>query len=170
MTYYIWYICHMFMVHETDISCNAANKVFWRDQRYWLLCKETDLIRDWERLIVLFLTWQLTRGSQQCNGRHNSSYADKWNIKTTPYVVFYFQLADLLFITLCVPATAADYAFTSVWQFGERWSQCDPNYPSVLQKFRNCARDHVPRSSISSLFRRWGSKPSISMWLKASWA
>ena len=29
------------------------------------------------------------------------------------------QLADLLFITLCVPATAADYAFTSVWQFGE---------------------------------------------------
>jgi len=30
-------------------------------------------------------------------------------------------LADLLFITLCVPATAADYAFTSVWQFGEFW-------------------------------------------------
>ena len=28
------------------------------------------------------------------------------------------QLADLLFITLCVPFTAADYASTSVWTFG----------------------------------------------------
>ena len=32
------------------------------------------------------------------------------------------QGADLLFITLCVPATAADYALTSDWPFGEFWS------------------------------------------------
>ena len=35
------------------------------------------------------------------------------------------QLADLLFITLCVPFTAADYASTSVWTFGiwHHWHQ-----------------------------------------------
>ena len=32
-----------------------------------------------------------------------------------------FQLADLLFILLCVPFTATDYALTSVWPFGDLW-------------------------------------------------
>ena len=32
-----------------------------------------------------------------------------------------FQLSDLLFIVLCVPFTAADYALTSVWPFGDLW-------------------------------------------------
>ena len=32
-----------------------------------------------------------------------------------------FQLSDLLFILLCVPFTAADYALTSVWPFGDLW-------------------------------------------------
>ena len=32
-----------------------------------------------------------------------------------------FQLSDLLFILLCVPFTAADYALTSVWPFGSLW-------------------------------------------------
>ena len=31
------------------------------------------------------------------------------------------QLSDLLFILLCVPFTAADYALTSVWPFGDLW-------------------------------------------------
>ena len=32
-----------------------------------------------------------------------------------------FQMSDLLFIVLCVPFTAADYALTSVWPFGDLW-------------------------------------------------
>ena len=31
------------------------------------------------------------------------------------------QMSDLLFILLCVPFTAADYALTSVWPFGSLW-------------------------------------------------
>ena len=30
-------------------------------------------------------------------------------------------MSDLLFIVLCVPFTAADYALTSVWPFGDLW-------------------------------------------------
>ena len=30
-------------------------------------------------------------------------------------------MSDLLFILLCVPFTAADYALTSVWPFGSLW-------------------------------------------------
>ena len=30
-----------------------------------------------------------------------------------------FQISDLLFLLFCVPFTAADYALTSVWYFGE---------------------------------------------------
>jgi allatostatin receptor len=31
------------------------------------------------------------------------------------------QVADILFIVVCVPFTAADYAFTSAWPFGDLW-------------------------------------------------
>ena len=33
----------------------------------------------------------------------------------------FFQVSDMLFILLCVPFTAADYALTSVWPFGDLW-------------------------------------------------
>ena len=32
-----------------------------------------------------------------------------------------FQIADLLFIVLCVPFTALDYYYASVWPFGDTW-------------------------------------------------
>ena len=34
---------------------------------------------------------------------------------------FCLQVADILFIVVCVPFTATDYALTSAWPFGDTW-------------------------------------------------
>lgn len=41
-------------------------------------------------------------------------------------IILYFlwQVADILFIVFCVPFTAADYYFASIWPFGEAWCRC----------------------------------------------
>ena len=36
-------------------------------------------------------------------------------------LILNLAVADLLFILVCVPFTAIDYAFISVWFFGELW-------------------------------------------------
>ena len=51
----------------------------------------------------------------------------KWNIEfpeifnTWRFMQNFSQVSDILFILLCVPFTAADYYFTSVWPFGAVW-------------------------------------------------
>ena len=39
-----------------------------------------------------------------------------------------FQISDLLFLLVCVPFTAADYALTSVWYFGEVWCKLNQTF------------------------------------------
>ena len=38
------------------------------------------------------------------------------------------QISDLLFLLVCVPFTAADYALTSVWYFGEVWCKLNQTF------------------------------------------
>ena len=40
---------------------------------------------------------------------------------TTEPTLYSPQVADILFLLVCVPFTAADYAFTSAWPFGDLW-------------------------------------------------
>ena len=44
------------------------------------------------------------------------------------YFLISSQISDLLFLLVCVPFTAADYALTSVWYFGEVWCKLNQTF------------------------------------------
>lgn len=48
-------------------------------------------------------------------------YLNKTMRNNTNILILNLAISDLLFLLFCVPFTAADYALTSVWYFGEVW-------------------------------------------------